>query len=35
MMLTNIMYLGIVIDSKLKWNENTDSMRKKVNSRMY
>ena len=27
--------LGIVIDSKLKWNENTESMMKKVNSRMY
>ena len=24
-----------MIDSKLKWNENTESMMKKVNSRMY
>ena len=28
-------YLGIVIDSKLNWNENTESMMMKVNSRMY
>ena len=28
-------YLGIVIDSKLKWNENTEHMMNKVNSRMY
>ena len=28
-------YLDIVIDSKLKWNEKTKSLMKKVNSRMY
>ena len=29
-------YLGIVIDSKLKWNENTEAMMKNnVNSRMF
>ena len=28
-------YLGIVIESKLKWNENTESTMKNVNSRMY
>ena len=28
-------YLGIVIDSTLQWNENTESLMKLVNSRMY
>ena len=28
-------YLGIVNDSKLKWNENTESMMKRINPRMY
>ena len=28
-------YLGIVIDSKFKWNENTENMMRKVNPRMY
>ena len=28
-------YLGIVNDPKLKWNENTESMMKRINPRMY
>ena len=28
-------YLGVVFDSKLNWNENINSVLKKVNTRMY
>ena len=28
-------YLGVVFDSKLNWKENTNSVLKKVNMRMY
>ena len=31
----NYKYLGITIDNQLKWTENTDTVVKKVNSRLY